>query len=414
MEVIIGIIFIFVIFGVINVVASGAKAGAKATYSAATGKTTFSEGFKDSFLGMQELQIRVIEDTQLIGEDNFEVYRVQAKGIIPFIQGMDLTFSTSIIDTTDEISKPVICLLDTFQEKQSRVYLNQRRYGVIDQEMGWAEWSEVGIAIKSTLVAPKTGYRDFTFITQISSTSSSNSINMTVIPDQVLWAQEKTIEHYNKEKGYMDLAEDAYLSEEATIKLAFHIATIDGELHKKEGEYIKEWMQRAIGSLEGEKRETRKENLNNSLEEANNKFKTGMTTNYVNKQIKILIDKGTKIDHFECIELLYDVMSSDGKAHTDELKFVKDIAKQFDIDNSELALMREKRMLHLDDLENAEDDLEQILGIDTTMSKEEILEQLTNMFTMWNSRIESLDQPNEKESAQRMLDLIGEARKKYS
>ena len=233
MEAIIGIIFLVIIFVVINMAISGAKAGAKATYNAATGKTSFSEGFKDSFLGMQELQIRVIEDIQTIGNDNFEVYRVQAKGIIPFVQGMDLTFSTSIIDTTDENNKPVICLLDTFQEKNSRVYLNQRRYGVIDQEIGWKDWSEIGIAIKDTLVAPKSGYRDFSFITQISSTSSSNLIDMTVIPDQVLWAEEKTIEHYNKEKGYMDLAEDAYLSEEATIKLAFHIATIDGITQKR-------------------------------------------------------------------------------------------------------------------------------------------------------------------------------------
>ena len=416
MEIIVVIFGIILFWGLVSIVLSAGKATTKATYNAATGKTSFSEGFRDSWGGMGEFEIRVREDSVVREELEFEVFIIEAKGIIPYRSGEDISFSTSIIDTTDEDNpKPVICMLDVFQEPNSRIYLNQRRYGVINQELGYREWTEIGLAPKSTLVPAGTGWRDFTFFNQIATTISSQSINMSVIPyEGLIHSSEFNIEYFNPNKGYEEIREDAEFSQEASVKLAIHLATLDGDLDKREGGFIKEWMGKALGELDANTREDRKEKLNNALREAHSKFKSGMTSHYVNKQINILIDKGEKLDHFECIELLLDVMSSDGVAHDSELKFINKTAKKFDINQEDLNLMREKRMLSIDNLESADGNIEEILGIDKSSTNQEILDQLTKMFSMWNSRMESLSDEKEKESAKNMLDLISKARKKYS
>ena len=58
--------------------------------------------------------------------------------------------------------------------------------------------------------------------------------------------------------------------------------------------------------------------------------------------------------------------------------------------------------------------LENILGIDTTWTQEEIKKHLRKEFQKWNNRINTLPEGTERDRAQSMLDNIAEARKKYS
>ncbi len=61
-----------------------------------------------------------------------------------------------------------------------------------------------------------------------------------------------------------------------------------------------------------------------------------------------------------------------------------------------------------------ENNAEQVLGIDPDkMSKTEICQKLEQEFLTWNSRIQSLNTSEERETAQNMLNLISQARIKY-
>ncbi len=57
--------------------------------------------------------------------------------------------------------------------------------------------------------------------------------------------------------------------------------------------------------------------------------------------------------------------------------------------------------------------LEIMLGIDEGWTKEEILVHLNKEFAKWNGRIQALENEDEKNKAQKMLDAIAKARKKY-
>ena len=57
--------------------------------------------------------------------------------------------------------------------------------------------------------------------------------------------------------------------------------------------------------------------------------------------------------------------------------------------------------------------IEKYLKIDTDQPKEEIRKQLNKEFSKWNSRLNSLSEGSERDNAQRIINLISEARKKY-
>ena len=88
------------------------------------------------------------------------------------------------------------------------------------------------------------------------------------------------------------------------------------------------------------------------------------------------------------------------------------ISDSLGIDSKELEKIRDKQIIKLQT--KADDvDLESFLNIDPKKDIAEICEKLKNEFIKWNSRLNSLPEGEEKDNAQLMLDLIGEARKKY-
>jgi hypothetical protein len=54
-----------------------------------------------------------------------------------------------------------------------------------------------------------------------------------------------------------------------------------------------------------------------------------------------------------------------------------------------------------------------MLGIDPDWPKSKICDYLLEEFRKWNSRVANLPDGQERDSAQRRLDLIADARKKY-
>ena len=73
--------------------------------------------------------------------------------------------------------------------------------------------------------------------------------------------------------------------------------------------------------------------------------------------------------------------------------------------------MRDKNLMNLSS-NAASPSIEEILGIDSSWSKDKIKTHLTNEFQKWNNRISSLPDGDEKENAQSMLNKIAELRRK--
>ena len=95
------------------------------------------------------------------------------------------------------------------------------------------------------------------------------------------------------------------------------------------------------------------------------------------------------------------------------MQVINEVAELLDIDSGELEKIRDKQIIKLNT--NPEDiDTLSLLGISSALSDDEILDQLKKEFIKWNGRLNSLSDGEEKDNAQQMLNLIGQAREKYS
>ena len=106
-------------------------------------------------------------------------------------------------------------------------------------------------------------------------------------------------------------------------------------------------------------------------------------------------------------------MAADGAADEEELTTIKKISESLNLDYEEIQNMKDQRMITLSISADAVTNAEAMLGIEPDWSNEQIQKHLRKEFTKWNGRINALPEGEERENAQRMLDLIAEARKKY-
>ena len=377
---------------------------------------------------MGKFRTVVDEETITLEDNTYNVFTVKARGLIPYTYGNSVSFTTSILDITEgyEYPDPVLSMIDSFQESRSRFYLSSRNYGIPEENTGWPDWVKLNYAIKDSLVFPEKGTRKLLFITQAISSKSIGNIYRTNAPKEDSYGFSEVIhEYYSNKIGYKDFEKNSEESQEISIFLAVYTAMSDGTLHDKEGEKIKQWIERILGNLEDPKKEERKIVFNSTLREAHKNFKskefnryvklTGMNSpnNPVEVKILRLSEIGTAIDKTECLELIMDVMVSDGVMHDKELEFVNQIGERFEIKPETISSMRDTRILDLEELNSSTKNIDDILGIDTTQSNKEIKEYLNDQFSKWNSRVESLVDETERENANQMLELIAQARKKY-
>jgi hypothetical protein len=107
-------------------------------------------------------------------------------------------------------------------------------------------------------------------------------------------------------------------------------------------------------------------------------------------------------------------MAADGFPHAEEMKVIHEVADTLGIDADELENMRDRHIVTLDTTGISGDlDIESLLNIDTSWGNDKILLHLRQEYQKWNNRLNTLLEGSERDNAQRMLDLIAKARKKY-
>ena len=94
---------------------------------------------------------------------------------------------------------------------------------------------------------------------------------------------------------------------------------------------------------------------------------------------------------------------------------IKRVATALDLDYAELQRIKDKKLVVVapEAISGSVDDADDILGIDSSWSKQQVMTHLRTEFTKWNGRLSNLTSDVERANAQRMLELISIARKRY-
>ena len=172
MEFVAKLIGIFIFFAVLRLVKSFFSA---AVASATNKDASFSDHFKANLTeDMGQFQIRVVEDEF----DQHKVWSIQAKGYFPIEVQRDMGFVISVLDVTDDETKPVFSILEDYQEHNSIAFQNIIPIKGAQPGYGYISWTKVGGVIPDFLQAAMSGERKLLVIFRIVDLNNPPSIHL--------------------------------------------------------------------------------------------------------------------------------------------------------------------------------------------------------------------------------------------
>lgn len=364
---------------------------------------------------MPALRMRIREDA-MEGHPDERLYYVDLKGALPLTRRTKITMVISVLDVTEERDPAsVFSLLESFQEKATYAFQRSLDLGELNPGAGTNEWVNVGVVPKNILVPPKSGRRKLAILTRVYAGYGEPAVTHG-FGDQsdpnLLWTGHEHLTVELPNKGYIEAQEDTLILKGLAVRLAVAVAGADGEVADEEGMLIKGWMERAVRRAQGNG-ERLKAVLNESFRKSYQDLQSGP------RAIAELIDHieaiGDKQDAWMCLELCYEVIAADGVAKPEELALVRRIGKSLGISADELEALQDQKLVGVKaELEQgAHQSLETVLGIDPSWDRDRARRHLREQFRKWNDRMAALQNNEERESAQQMLDLIAEARRRY-
>lgn len=401
--------FILLAFGW-SIVGSIMGAGAKAV---GAGAKTLMEGgsFADHYSNKLQFKVEKLPKDE---DSIYETFGVFSKGNPNVALEHPAMLIFKLFDKTTGL--PIVSTFEVTSEEDSRVFEHAVSIGNM-QDKYWPDWARVSALIPESLVGPHKGTRTLELQCFLWYEHLKPQFERGYLPEDSshsgginVFTHDFNFNLINA--GYLEVDEERLEVQVASIKLAISIAMADGSLDKSEGTEIKKWVKGIVDSAGESQRDEIKETLNNALEEAYNEVK-GSSIN-IEKVCADIKDIGSVADKFDLIELCLDVMAADGEADKEELKQIEQISKLVGIDYDEISKMKDQRLIKLDPTSSSNSGLEEKLDIDPEWDKEKINKHILSQYGKWNGRLNSLSEGIERENAQKMLDLIAEARKKYS
>jgi len=369
-------------------------------------------GFFSALFGggssLGDLQIRVVEK-QL---DTVSGYQVQCMGLMPVYTRKTLGFITSIICKDEKGDwSPVLSMLDFSQEDSSTAYQSILDVGEVPGSVGYENWVGIAMFFPDMLQPSYGSQQTLGIVVRLVDMNDMPSVHLGFSPrSDSIWTESINFEYNFDDKGYKEEQVDKDESRALSIKLGVAVALVDDDFDDREGETLKKWIKKIIAPYSDDRKEELKEIYNKSLKESYKLEKSGNLNldDICNKMNKIA-DKAQK---HEALELVNEVMAADSKILESETKLINHISDLLNIDPLDSEKIRDKQLVKLKPT-SGNIDVESLLGLDPTWSNSKIVGQLGKEFVKWNGRMNSLQEGEEKDNAQRMLDLIGETRKKY-
>lgn len=356
---------------------------------------------------MQPIEARV-RHIPAAGADGLpDHYLVETRGVTAVSPSRELVAIAMLDDTTDGTSEPlpVLSLLDWQQASSSPIFFDKTKIGVWNGHVfGTEDWTSLEIRIfPQVLRAPYSGTRTMRVRVQIYDDASSS--------DLAFWSTDLTLTCDLDEVGWMEQSERREVSERCAIRMAMSVAVATDGIDAAEKSVIRSWAKDQLDYVADAYRQERKAELNRILIEAIEDANSGEID--LGAEIQRLRDNGTQGGRLEAVELCIAVMGADGRADHEELEQVNKIAKKLEVDDVWFAQLRDKAVSAIAvSSEGSAEELAAVLGIDLSQDQATIRAQLNAAFDRWSSRSTSVSDPDKRAEAERMLDVVAEARTK--
>lgn len=342
-------------------------------------------------------------------------YEVEYRGRVPISRPASMAAITHAIDV--ETKMPLVSRLEQFQEPETSVFRFEHPLGDLHPDQAWTDWVTVGALYPDWMIGPRGGRRKIEVLVRFIDVRNRPKMPLWWEAGShqsgLLWASRPmSVEHSFAGRGYQDISQDRETLLEASVKVAVWMAMSDGALDRSEGEVIKEWMKQCVEAKDEECRPALKKLLNSAFRNAHEESRMGRME--LVELLRGLRDIGDAADKYRLLELAFDVLVADGTATSSELGMITQIMEELGLDADEVARTRDRKLLRLEPrgLDGACQDA--LLGIKPGWDRETIRKHLRTEFQKWNGRLNALPEGRERDHAQKMLDLIAEARTRHA
>lgn len=326
----------------------------------------------------------------------FEVNNLVIEG-----DGNPITMYIRMVDNTDGTERSVLCGIEELQAPNSLSFLVNQELPHLAFGMIWSIDSFTSVFSFPTelLLFPWSGQRNITASIEICRSG------------KVLKKAHSAFILTTSQEGYVEGLANRERAEELGIYLAMHLASADGNIDKQEADVVKDWVKLILSEVASDDHDRRRDRLNEVISDAFQKAKTtSLDLDYITGELE---EKASMPIKYELIELCMDVMKADGVADPSEMRELKRVANMIGLEEGRYSALLDKRLADVEtiDVSNTES-LASILGITSSMSKEEIRKHLTKEYRKWKSRV-SHDDEEIRNRATKMIEHIAEARKQY-
>jgi uncharacterized tellurite resistance protein B-like protein len=258
------------------------------------------------------------------------------------------------------------------------------------------DWTAVAQIAPQWFVLPRRGPRQLKYTAAVVSRETGEQLACATC----LGAYENT------ETGYLDVEDDIQRAKTLAVGLAFSVGAANGRLLDPEVNVIGAWVKTNFGSA-GTSTGASLE-LDRALQKTATFFRRGGTLN-VPPICREIVQIAPLVGRLDILDLCLRVAAAKGQVTAAELKLLKDLSEQFEVDRSRLRAMVEK-ILPVEMHQTR--DAEMILGVTRVMSRDEARHQLNREYAKWSSRFISSD-PAIRRQADQMIQLIADARTQY-
>lgn len=377
----------------------------------------FGDRWKQNVVGLGPLEVRA-QTIPKTGDDDFPLIEIQARGLFPVTQRTQVQFLTSVRDETDpKTTKAIFSRVDDFTEPMTVGYQFASPEFEVQPDYGFRDWARVGVLIPPIMVPPYGGVRKLRIILRFVDANNVPEIELGLHDPDGPSAIKTLVLHETwkfEEKGYEEAAQQRDQQKALFVELAVAVAMADGSFDSREGVVVKKWIERQLSTIPAGRREAVKDACNASLRSGFERGKQGAIS--LSNICNAIVACSDTSERYEAIELCLDVMAADGRADASELKIIRQVANVLELDLDELKKLKDQRMVSLApsiEGNDTQQSLEEILDIDPKWPRERIRKHLRDEFKVWNGRLNNLKDSGERANAQRMIDLISEARRKY-
>jgi hypothetical protein len=286
--------------------------------------------------------------------------------------------------------------------------------GTVDAGVGIVSWARAGAIIPQIAVTPYSGKRHLIAILRLVDLDRPQDIRQGFHQENhegLLWQRSFPFDYIVTTKGYSEAAELRDKARMLSVQIGMAIAMWNGSLGKQEGETLKLWCQKILNSRSRGDREQRKKSLNRTLKDAYDCGKDNkLSLKELTQELSGMDDDASKP---ETIELCFDIRGSISADSSDKTRIINFIAQKLKLDAREIERIRDLKIVSFNTELSRQVRVEDLLGIDQQWNTEQIMRHLRSEFRKWNDRLTTLPEGEERNNAQRMLEAISEARRKY-